>query len=130
MKVQSCTKETRRTQSGVEYTGLKIDGKWLNCKGDVRNLYGKEIDGEIKGNWINLKQAAQGKQAAVNGVVEWFSYAEMLDLAHEKAKELEPDDAQARAALVNTAMIAFTNGKVVLPAIPDDVPGDDDVVPF
>ena len=69
-----------------------------------------------------------------NGHIEWHEYDKMMRLAHRTALELEPDydndgsaggavsfldRSTARAALVNTVMIAFSNGKLWLD---DDIP--------
>jgi len=66
-----------------------------------------------------------------NGHIEWHEYDKMMRLAHRTASELEPDGytsqeegthvdrSTARAALVNTVMIAFSNGKLWLD---DDIP--------
>lgn len=74
--------------------------------------------------------------AASNGnghghAISWFDYRAMAQAAHELAKELEPDQfdaglstidrSTARAAILNTVMIAYSNGKVVVPT-DDDMP--------
>lgn len=76
-----------------------------------------------------------------HGGISWVDYRDMAMLAHGLAKELEPDVASsdvdlegrrvitpeidratARAAILNTVMIAFSNGKISLP--------DEDESPF
>jgi hypothetical protein len=143
--VESCARELRRTKDGREYTGLKINGQWVNVIGDHRDKYKKEIDLEVKGNWGQMiVQTPNGtaSKGASNGQIKWNDYAEMKRQAHKLALELEPDStdrdtvtvtvldrAQARAALVNTDMIAFSNGKI---AMEEDQPPpeDDDRIPF
>ena len=133
VKVESCTKETRLTKGGVMHTGIKVNGAWYNMAGDHRGLYGKEVDLEIKGSWATLVQAATPPTdfptSQRNGVpshpIEWEEYVAAMREAHLIANELEPDEnqtveghinrAQARAALVNTMMIALANGKLRLP---------------
>lgn len=136
VKIQSCTKELRQTQKGESYTGVKINGQWYNVPGDVRNLYNKEVDVEIKGKWARILQPAASNGAGPNGgvCISWWEYIDAMRTAHEAARELEPDDGQARAALVDTAMIALTNGRVKLPpkaeSESDAPPPDDDDIPF
>lgn len=73
--------------------------------------------------------------AAANGGIAWADYFKMASIAHALARTLEPDEmhlepvenggtavkrididrSQARAAILNTCMIAFANGKIALP---------------
>jgi hypothetical protein len=54
-----------------------------------------------------------------NGKIPWADYMTAMTAAHTRASFLERDDPQARAALVNTAMIAFSKGQVALPTQED-----------
>ena len=79
------------------------------------------------------KQAATLSQTALPGAISFWEYLQTMELVHGSAMALEPNDAQARAALVNTAMIAVVSGKLKLP--PDAPkeplePGSDDEDPF
>ena len=141
VKVESCTKETRLTKGGVLHTGIKANGQWYNIVGDHRGLYGKEVELEIKGQWATLIERASpsvnGNQRDKRdgGRIDWEEYVVAVREAHMIANELEPDEnqmveghinrAQARAALVNTMMIALTDGKIGLPPLTNEPPVDD-----
>lgn len=49
---------------------------------------------------------------STNGPIDYWIYIEAMKAIHSIAMDLEPNDGVARAALVNTAMIAYTNGKI------------------
>jgi hypothetical protein len=86
------------------------------------------------GNKYNVAKIVKvlGEAHAGNsGGILWDDYQTAMKLAHSHAIALEPDitdedgrtlvdRSAARAALVNTAMIAYTNGKVYMP--PDEIP--------
>mgnify|MGYP001577739672 FL=1 len=79
------------------------------------------------------KQPATSPQMALPGAISFWEYLQTMELVHGSAMALEPNDGQARAALVNTAMIAVVSGKLKLP--PDaprepGEPGSDDDDPF
>ena len=74
----------------------------------------------------------ESAHAASNGKIPWADCKDMIYLAHTLAAQLEPDQVNdpyigtdhpkvesdrsvARCAIVNTVMIAFTNGKIALP---------------
>jgi hypothetical protein len=83
-----------------------------------------------------------------NGKITWDAYRAMAEAAHELAEKLEPDQlsttdgtemseppggapslplvvvdrSTARAAILNTVMIAYSNGKIFVPADEDDIP--------
>ncbi len=73
-----------------------------------------------------------------NGKITWDAYRAMAEAAHGLAVKLEPDvedvaqgggdnfikvdRSTARAAILNTVMIAYSNGKIVVPADEDDIP--------
>lgn len=91
-----------------------------------------------------LKVLGTGGPSASNGHIPWLAYEQMARIAHGLAQALEPDVTQpsapsqdggdpvethtvinrsaARVALVNTVMIAFSNGKISLPEADDDMP--------
>lgn len=143
VKVQSCTKELRTTAQGTEYTGIKINSQWYNIQGDHRNLYNKEVDLEIKGKWAKLltpPAPAAAPSAAQHGKpLAWFDYIQAMRDAHAVALELEPDiptgdtgvqdRSQARAALVDTMLIAVSNGKVALVEFGDEGEEPDEETP-
>jgi len=59
-------------------------------------------------------------------LIPWAEYERTLRAAHAIAMELEysatEDRSQARAAIINTVMIAFTNGKIAAP-LPEPIAG-------
>ncbi len=75
-----------------------------------------------------------------NGKISWDDYRAMAEAAHDLAAKLEPDAKRigpnddgletfisldrstARAAILNTVMIAYSNGKIFVPADEDDIP--------
>ena len=78
-----------------------------------------------------------------NGKIPWSDWSLVCRAAHELACLLEPDDqgehicewSNARAALVNTVMIAFSNGKLETPIeagpVSDgDAEGKEDDIPW
>lgn len=113
---------------------------------DATPLVGKTVEitteekTSAKGNKYQIakivKVIEEAAAAQHNGhQVRWNDYAVMATLAHELAKQLEPDmepapestaplvdRSTARAAIINTAMIAFTNGKITLSEGEDDIP--------
>lgn len=77
----------------------------------------------------------------------WDDYREVAKAAHNLALVLEPDEygdeiagkalmrtdrSPARMAFVNTTLIAYSNGKFIVPKEDDDayVPPEDDIPPF
>lgn len=109
---------------------------------DPTNLVGKDVEAEItektsaKGNKYSiariikvLEEKSAGAQAS-NGKVAWLEYQIVAKAAHALALDLEPDyeagnidRSAARAAIVNTAMIAFANGKISMPEV-EETPFD------
>ena len=53
-KIEAATKQLRPLRGSLDqetlYTGLKINGNWVNIKGDHRNLYNKVVELEIDGS--------------------------------------------------------------------------------
>ena len=74
---------------------------------------------------IFFKPASRPPQTAFPGAISFWEYLQTMELVHGSAMALEPNDGQARAALVNTAMIAITTGKVGLPPESLREPGQD-----
>jgi hypothetical protein len=58
-------------------------------------------------------------QSNGNGKITWGDYMTAMKAAHKTAAFLEQEDAHARAALVNTVLIAFSKGQVALPTQED-----------
>lgn len=148
--VKSTTRESKQAQ-GKTYWGVKhSDGNWYNLITDNKPAMGAIIDVEVKESqwqgktyrWATptQKQAAQSAAVGANGHIAWEDYEAMAQAAHEMAQAMEPDGfdangqnpmdrSSARAAIVNTVMIAFANGKIALPAEDPPPPADDDI-PF
>lgn len=154
--VESCARELRETKDRRPYTGLKINGQWINVIGDHRDKYKKEIDVEIKGNWgqiieppaQNPKQfdpraAYVSSNGHKSGPIPWEQYKLVMIEAHELAQQMEPDSvdqkeeqapvyldrARARAAIINTVSIAFTKGEIAAPE-DEGLTEADDNIPF
>ncbi len=139
VKIESCARELRKTTDGRDYTGIKVNGTWLNCTGDVRNLYNKEVDLDIKGKWARVIES-QDKPAASNGKAASNDHlnqhlnqhvmAEAVDFWWEKVKAMELVD-EAKASVLCTLLIATADGRVKFeePELPpDDDP--DSTIPF
>lgn len=115
---------------------------------DPTNLVGKTVEMEVtekisaKGNKYKIAKIIKVLEAAAssgNGHgISWDDYRQMAEAAHELAMKLEADvfadngqegvpivtvdRSHARAAILNTVMIAFSNGKIANPLIDDDMP--------
>jgi hypothetical protein len=147
--VNKVTKESRQAQ-GKTYWGVEHGGNWYNFVTNDKPKVGFRYNVEVNESQWNGKTYRWAKPAASpkseqrakpngngNGQIKWDDYAEMMRAAHSLANELEPDretdvgmsKAAARAALVNTAMIAFSNGKIALEEGPPP-PEDDGGIPF
>jgi len=95
--------------------------------------------------------ATNGAKPLSNGKIPWLEFQLAFKAAHALALDCEPDlteeaesetalgeahnnllvrvdRSQARAALVNTFVIAFSNGRIEAPEVPDS--DDDDPTPF
>jgi hypothetical protein len=146
VKIQSCTRELRKLRDGRDATGLKIDGKWYDAPGDHRDKYNKEVEVELSGKFAKIIEANADAGSSSNGHSGAASLEDLKNFmfeAHKIAVMLEGDStderpdsnpvyfdrAQARAAIVNTLVIAFTNGKIALPDGPPP-PDDSDNIPF
>src|SRR5678815_2853761 len=141
--VKSTTRESKQAQ-GKTYWGVKHeDGNWYNVITNDKPTMGQRFEADVKETQFNNrtyrwatpigpKQATTGNNSS-NGHIAWEDYRTMAEAAHELAGELEPDDREiepgedgnkyyvkldrsaARAAILNTVMIAFANGKIALP---------------
>lgn len=119
---------------------------------DATPLAGKEVEIDVtektsaKGNKYSIAKIVKVLEGAApgggggngNGHIAWSEYEQMAGLAHQLALTMEPDAvadhgqegapiitvdrSTARAAILNTVMIAFSNGKISLPAADDDMP--------
>jgi hypothetical protein len=131
VKIERTARELRQDKNGRDTTGVMFGGQWYNMPGDMRKYFNKEIDVEVKGKWARLIESTPQQQGSTsrNGHagVEWWDYKRMMEYAHSMAKELEPDvvveenqgahvdRSRARSAILNSVMIAFADGKIVLP---------------
>ncbi len=117
---------------------------------DATPLVGKTVEAEVMektsqktGNKYKTAKIVKVIEAAAqngngNGKITWDAYRAMAEAAHELAVKLEPDELDpgdqgdvarvrtdrgtARAAILNTVMIAYSNGKIFVPDIDDDMP--------
>lgn len=109
---------------------------------DIEQELGK--DGKTYYNAYPAKQQAKPAQetkpepakpvgpapAASNGKIPWAEFVLAMKTAHSVALDLEPDSMEAggldrsrcRAAIINTMMIAFTNGRIEAPLPGPEVP--------
>jgi len=127
----------KKTAKGKEYTGIKYgEGQWVNVWGDHTDKKNKTMtisDIQVfgKSGWAKEEKPVQQPEVSQHwmmtqtssdkltkgGYKRWLE--EMWELAMKLEPDLEPtehhalcDRSDARAALVNTAMIAWTNGKL------------------
>lgn len=117
-------------EDGTQYTGKAVEITVEEKTSGRGNKY--KIAKIVK----VLDGAAAGNGNGNGHAVQWADYAMVARHAHKLACELEPDGykddgpsegapatavdrSTARAAIVNTALIAFSNGKI---AIEDDIP--------
>jgi hypothetical protein len=135
--VESCTRETKRTKDGQEYTGLKINGQWVNVLGDHRDKYKKQLDLEIKGNWGQLAQPTQPAPAQPQpqpkpqpkAQLNQYVMAEVFDFWWEKVNGTGLSD-DAKASIMCTLLIATADGRVKFeePELPGEE--EDSTIPF
>lgn len=112
---------------------------------DATPLIGKTAEIEVtektsaKGNKYKIAKILKVLEASSsngNGKITWDAYRAMAEAAHSLAMKLEPDGSfhsddsgayqnmdrsAARAAILNTVMIAYSNGKIFVPE-DDDMP--------
>lgn len=131
--------ELKRTKSDKDYTNLQgSDGNWYNVMGDLTGLMGRtvEIDPQPfgKGMWaqsyiiiqadepIPQPEPAQavsrptptGQGYAPPVKIGFWEAVGAVKTLHNQFANRESDP-QARAAMINTMMIAITSGKVEMP---------------
>lgn len=148
VSVETVAKDLKKTRDGKEYTGIKLqDGRWVNIMGDHRDKKGMLMnvtEPKTLGNGKQLwcfedtkagKAEAQGGGGAgsqsnvKSGAKTFANWDEFVKQAHATAASIEPNDGQARAALVNTAVIAWADGKIIVTEEVEPEPTMDDV-PF
>lgn len=116
-----------QTKSGRPKTGLFASGKWHNIFEHHPEYQGKKVriepskyqgfyDAEVVGDHSAAQSTGNGlDDDDPRLIVTWSTYETYMKIAHALALELEPDGnaegitvdrSRARAALVNTAMIA------------------------
>ncbi len=94
--------------------------------------------GKISKVYEATATTSNGNGNGGNSKITWDAYRAMAEAAHELAVKLEPDELDpgdqgdvarvrtdrgtARAAILNTVMIAYSNGKITVPDIEDDIP--------
>lgn len=122
------------------------NGDQIYINEDPTNLVGKTVDIDVnektsqKGNRYKVGKILKVYEATAansngnnNGKITWDAYRAMAEAAHGLAHMLEPDlpgqqagdvhidRSSARAAILNTVMIAYSNGKIFVPE-EDDTP--------
>lgn len=146
IKIEEVTGEVKQNRDGQSYLNVKAQSKYLNLAfpdspfpikvgdmveiGEIKESKYRGRDGKEKiSRWATLAEKQPEKQEeANNGKISFWSYVDAMKMAHRIALELEPDDqgehicerSRARAALVNTMMIALKDGKIDLPPEPED----------
>jgi len=124
----------KATKNGKQYTGIKYgDNQWVNVWGDHtdkknRTMTISEIQVFGKSGWAKEEKPVQQPEVSQpssssdkltkGGYKNWLE--EMWELAMKLEPDLEPtekhslcDRSDARVALVNTAMIAWSNNKII-----------------
>lgn len=150
-----------KTNQYGEYFSIKVGNRWINVQGAPdASLKGRTVDAETKTSkdgkyiWAKINAPKEAPPPAQQANGSWEHYAHMARVAHALAADLEPDDLEqtteqggtpivlkvnvdrshARAAILNTVMIAYSNGKVALPAEPEPPEfgpnQQDDDIPF
>lgn len=82
-------------------------------KGEVQRVVKLTPAGQIEevGNSGSSKQKSSQPENG-KGKMDLESYLDVLSRVHHRCRSIEPNDAQAAAALANTAMIALTQNRV------------------
>lgn len=136
VKIEVAAKELKQTQSGKPFTPVKINEEWINLFGDHRDKQGQTITisepSDFKGTkWAYVQNKKKppaespppsepGDPALTEPIYEPIQddhktiaqYITVMNKFYQAIKALEPDSGEARAALINTAMIAWANGKI------------------
>lgn len=135
--------DLKTTDRGTSAKIKASNGDQIYINEDPTNLVGKTIDIDVnektsqKGNRYKVGKIIKVHELVAtavsngNGKITWDAYRAMAEAAHGLAGKLEPDfvgepamdRSSARAAILNTVMIAYSNGKIF-------VPEDDDIPPF
>ncbi len=120
---------------GTNLVGKTVDLETTEKFSKTGNKY---LVGKVGRVLENAEPAAATQNG--NGKITWDAYRAMAEAAHELANKLEPDGhavsggegipeqmtlmdrSTARAAILNTVMIAYSNGKIFVPAVDDDIP--------
>jgi len=113
----------KTTKNGKQYTGIKYgDNQWVNVWGDHtdkknRTMTISEIQVFGKSGWAKEEKPVQPEvpqppTSYTANLLTKGGYKNWLEEMWELAMKLEPNAPDARAALVNTAMIAWSNGKL------------------
>lgn len=129
IKVEATAKDLRHTQAGAPYTGVKVQGTdtWINLWGDHRDKKGETIiisEPEKAGGsqWakvIERQEEPKPKPEAIRngpsipGQKTVKDYIHVMSEVYQHIRLIEPSDAGARASLINTLMISWSNGKIV-----------------
>lgn len=161
IKVEAVTKEPREYK-GQKNWGVKLPGNagWITLYREKQPTRGEVIDVNITerrgNNGVSYKDAFPVMPPLAPEPVEvkaapkqitWDDYREVAKAAHNLALVLEPDEytseerltalvrtdrSPARMAFVNTALIAYSNGKFIVPKEDDEyvAPSEDEGAPF
>lgn len=143
IKIESVS-DLKQTERGPSCKIKASDGKSYYVNEDCTSHIGKTVEVEVtektsaKGNKYNIAKILKVHEAEAatpvsnGGPPSWAAYAHLMKEAHNLALELEPDGlgegailvdrSQGRAAIVNTIMIAFSNGKIKIEEDPDTIP--------
>jgi hypothetical protein len=137
-----------KVQSGSDFYFVKEDATPLigkTVEADVNEKTSQKTGNRYKVAKILkvIESAPAPAQQNGNGKITWDAYRAMAEAAHELATKLEPDEftvhpdensdmavrvradrAGARAAITNTCLIAYSNGKIF---VRED---DDEPIPF
>ena len=131
--------EGKSTSKGEKYYPGKAGGQlyYFNepvSVGDVLDCEVRESSYNRNGKTMTSRWAkvlSKAKPASSGANIKSGDYIAAMKVFHTVASELEPEDPQARARILNTALIAFTNGKIDMSDEEDVPPPDDsDDVPF
>ena len=97
VKIQATAKELRPLRGSQDhetlYTGVKINGRWFDLKGDHRNLYNKVVDLELNGNIAKFAtpQAPPAPKPPTNGhTPKWGTRNDAVDAYLFYSTQLEP----------------------------------------
>ena len=120
----------KTTSKGKQYTGIKYGDKenpqWVNVWGDHTGKQNKTMtisEPQLFGKsfWAKEEKPVQQPEVSQHWMMTQTSsdkltkggYKNWLEEMWELAMKLEPNAPDARAALVNTAMIAWSNNKII-----------------